>query len=430
MSDLPTLGIPRKLKPIFAKNARYKVAHGGRGSGKSWTFARGLLLKAMEGPKRILCAREIQRSIKDSVHRLLSDQIEEMGLGGAFQITDTEIRGYNGSLFLFSGLQGHTVESIKSFEGVDIVWIEEAQTISKKSMQILTPTIRKPGSEIWMSLNPRVDTDYIWTEYVLNPPENSIVIEINYDDNPYFPAVLEQERQHAEKTMSPEDYANIWDGKPRATIEGAIYANEVDALIRGKRVRAVPYDPSLKVHTIWDLGFNDATSIILAQKVASEVRVIHYIEDSHKPLDYYAALLNDMHLNWGRDWLPHDGHAATLAAGGQSIARTLRRLGRRVSAQMVPNVPVETGIKVARMLFPRVYIDNEFGARLVECLKRYRRTRPATTGEDGGPVHDEYSHGADAWRYLALSVELLTNEDEADTEVVRDWVSHERRAYG
>lgn len=427
---MPSIGIPKKLKPIFERDARYKVAYGGRGSGKSWSLARGLLLKAMQSPKRILCAREIQRSIKDSVHRLLSDQIEEMGLGGAFQITDTEIRGYNGSLILFSGLQGHTVESIKSYEGVDIVWIEEAQTISKKSMQILTPTIRKPGSEIWLSLNPRIDTDYIWLEYVLNPPENSVVIEVNYPDNPYFPEVLEQERQHAELSMSKEDYENIWLGKPKATIEGAIYAGEVDALIRGKRVRAVPYDPSLKVHTIWDLGFNDATAILLVQKVASEVRVIQYIEDSHKPLDYYAAMLKDMGLNWGKDWLPHDGHAKTLAAGGQSVARILKRLGRTVSGQPIPNIPVETGIKVARMLFPRVYIDAEYGARLVECLKRYRRAKPSTTGEDGSPVHDEYSHGADAWRYLALSVDMMSNEEERESETVRDWVPHERRMYG
>jgi phage terminase large subunit len=428
---IPELHVPKKLRPILEKQARYKVAHGGRGSAKSWTFARGLLLKAMESPKRILCAREIQRSIKDSVHRLLSDQIQELGLGGAFQITDTEIRGYNGSLFLFSGLQGHTVESIKSYEGVDIVWIEEAQTISKHSMQILTPTIRKPGSEVWISLNPRVDTDYIWTEYVLHPPENSIVIEINYPDNPYFPEVLEQERQHAEKTMTREDYENIWEGKPRATIEGAIYSSEVDTMIRGKRVRPVPYDPGLKVHTIWDLGFNDATAIILVQAVASEVRIIHYIEDTHKPLDHYAAMLNDMRLNWGKDWLPHDGYAATLAAGGQSVANILKRLGRKVSGQKIPNVPVETGIKIARMLFPRVYVDNEYGARLIECLKRYRRNKPSSTGEEGGPVHDEYSHGADAWRYLALSVSLLTNEDEDGSgDIVRDWVPHERRAYG
>jgi phage terminase large subunit len=426
--NIPTLGIPKKLRPLFAQDARYKVVHGGRGSAKSWTVARGLLLKAMEGPKRILCGREIQRSIKDSVHRLLGDQIQELGLGGAFQVTDTEIRGYNGSLFLFSGLQGHTVESIKSYEGVDIVWIEEAQTISKKSMQILTPTIRKPGSEIWMTLNPRVDTDYIWTEYVLRPPENSIVIEINYDENPYFPEVLEQERQHAEKTMSREDYENIWKGKPRATIEGAIYSSEIDALIRGGRVRPVPYDPSLKVHTVWDLGFNDATAIILVQRVASEVRVIQYIEDTHKPLDHYAAELNAMRLNWGKDWLPHDGFASTLAAGGQSVAKILKRLGRNVSMQPIANIPVETGIKVARMLFPRVYVDSEYGARLLECLKRYRRHKPSSTGEDLGPVHDEYSHGADAWRYLALSVDLMTNDEDTSSQIVRNYVPHERRA--
>lgn len=428
MSGLAEFRVPKKLKPILAKDARYKVAHGGRGSGKSWTFARGILLKAMESPKRILCAREVQKSIKDSVHRLLSDQIEEMGLGGAFQIYDTEIRGYNGSLIVFSGLQGHTVDSLKSFEGMDICWIEEAQTVSKHSMQILTPTIRKEGSEIWMSLNPRLDTDYVWEQYVLSPPDNSIVIEINYPDNPYFPDVLEQERQHAQATMTTEDYENIWEGKPRSTIEGAIYAGEVDAMIRGGRVRPVPYDPSLKVHTIWDLGFNDSTSIILAQKVASEIRVIHYIEESHKTLDYYAVMLNDMRLNWGKDWLPHDGFAMTLAAGGQSVHKILKRLGRPVAGMPIPNVSVENGIKVARMMFPRVYVDSEYGARLLECLKRYRRNKPTTTNEEGSPVHDEYSHGADAWRYLALTAELMTNEEDRDATIVRNYVPHERRA--
>ena len=427
--NLAEFRAPKKLRPILEKNARYKVAHGGRGSGKSWTFARGLLLKAMEKPRRILCTREVQKSIKDSVHRLLSDQIEELGLGGAFQVFDTEIRGYNGSLISFSGLQGHTVDSLKSFEGVDICWIEEAQTVSKHSMQILTPTIRKEESEIWMSLNPRLDTDYVWENYVLSPPEDSVVIEINYPDNPYFPQVLEQERLHAKATMTVEDYDNIWDGKPRSTIEGAIYAVEVDAMIRGRRVLPVPYDPSLKVHTVWDLGFNDSTSIILVQKVASEIRVIQHIEDSRKTLDHYAGELNAMRLNWGRDWLPHDGFANTLSAHGQSVYKILKRLGRPVSeAARIPNVPVETGIKVARMMFPRVYVDNEYGARLLECLKRYRRSKPTTTGEEGAPVHDEYSHGADAWRYLAMAEPLMTNDDIEERTIVRNYVPHERRA--
>lgn len=427
MSNL-RLEIPGKLEPILRDSARYKVSHGGRGSGKSWTYGRGLLVKGLERPMRILCTREVQRSIKDSVHRLLSDQIKELGLGGAYEILDNEIRGYNGTLFIFSGLSTHTADSLKSYEGVDIVWVEEAQTVSKKSWDVLTPTIRKPGSEIWISLNPILDTDPTYQRFVLQPPEGSIVIEVNWWDNPWFPDTLQAERLHAKKTMSADDYENIWEGKPRSAVEGAIYATEVTNMIRAGRFRPLPYDPMLKVHTIWDLGWNDATSIALVQKVASEVRIIHYIEDNQKTLDHYAAELNQMRLNWGKDWLPHDGHSATLAAGGISAARILKRLGRNVSMQPIPNVPIETGIKVARMLFQRTYIDHEYGARLVECLKRYRRGISQTTGEPGSPVHDEFSHGADVWRYLALSVELLSNEDERESsrEILREWRPNDR----
>lgn len=144
---------PRALSGLFDPH-RYKIAHGGRGSAKSWGFARALLVLAAQSKTRILCTREVQKSIKDSVHKLLSDQIQAMGFGGHFQVLETEIRGINGSEFLFAGLANHTVESIKSYEGIDIVWIEEAQTVKKKSWDILIPTIRKAGSEIWVTMNP------------------------------------------------------------------------------------------------------------------------------------------------------------------------------------------------------------------------------------------------------------------------------------
>ena len=153
-----TADFPRKLTFLF-EPARYKVAHGGRGSGKSWAFARALILMAAKKPLRILCGREVQKSIKDSVHRLLNDQIQALGLGASFDVLENEIRGKNGSLFLFAGLSQHTVESIKSFEGVDICWLEEAQVITKRSYDVLLPTIRKDGSEVWLSLNPDMDTD-------------------------------------------------------------------------------------------------------------------------------------------------------------------------------------------------------------------------------------------------------------------------------
>lgn len=402
-----TVKFPEKLAPLFEAH-RYKVIHGGRGSGKSWGVARALLLMAARNPLRWLCAREVQKSIKDSVHRLLSDQIQELGLGAMFDVLDTEIRGLNGSLFLFSGLSQHTVESVKSFEGVDGVWVEEGQTVSKKSWDVLIPTIRKPGSEIWITFNPDLETDETYRRFVTSPPPDCVVIEMNYSDNPFFPDVLESERIHC-KLTNPDDYDNIWEGACRQAVQGAIYAREVAQAVKEGRIAVVPYDPTLKVHTVWDLGWNDSMTIIIAQRLRSEVRVIDYIEDSHKTLDWYAAELQQKRLNWGNDWLPHDGFSKDFKTG-KTAAEMLKAFGRKV--KQIPNLPVETGIKAARAMFPRACINKVKAERLIECLKRYRRAIIQSTNEPGNPVHDEFSHGADSWRYLSLVCDQFSNEDE------------------
>lgn len=397
---------PEKLEFLFSPH-RYKVAHGGRGSAKSWSFARALLIQGAMQPLRIGCFREVQKSIKDSVHKLLGDQIESLGLGGFYEVLETTIRGRNGTEFLFAGLAGHTVQSIKSYEGLDRAWIEEAQTVSRKSWDILIPTIRAPDSEIWVTFNPELDSDETWLRFVVSPPPDSVVVQVNYNDNPWFPAVLEQERRHCQ-LVNAEDYPTIWEGKCRTAVAGAIYAHEIAAAFRDGRICNVPYDPKLKVHTIWDLGWNDAMAIILAQRVRSEVRVIDYIEDSHKTLDWYAAELNQRRLNWGFDWLPHDGEHKDFKTG-KSAKEILRGFNRRV--KIIPNIGVESGIKAGRMLFPQCYFEKTKAARLIECLKRYRRSINTQTNEPGTPVHDEYSHGADDYRYLAVVADQLTNEE-------------------
>ena len=156
---------PAKLRGLMLPR-RYKILYGGRGGAKSWGVARALLLLAAQSPLRVLCAREIQKSMKDSVHRLLKDQIEALGLSDEYDVFDTEIRGKNGSLFLFTGLQSHTVDSIKSFEGVDRVWVEEGHGVSAKSWNTLIPTIRKENSEIWVTLNPDMDTDDTYIRFL------------------------------------------------------------------------------------------------------------------------------------------------------------------------------------------------------------------------------------------------------------------------
>jgi phage terminase large subunit len=394
---------PEKLRPLF-KPARYKVAHGGRGSAKSWGFARALLIQAAQRPLRVLCTREIQKSIKDSVHRLLSDQIQALGLGQFFEVLETEIRGRNGSIFLFAGLAQHTVESIKSFEGVDRVWIEEAQVVTKRSWDVLTPTIRAVGSEIWLSLNPDMETGETYQRFVAHPPADAIVIQMNWRDNPWFPEVLENERLETLR-RDPDNYDNIWEGVPKRVSEGAIYRIEVERLYADRRARRVPYDPLLPVDTVWDLGWNDAMTIGMFQRSSAEVRCIDYIEDSHHTLDWYVGQIEKRDYRWGKDFIPHDGRARDFKTGKstEELLTTLR--GKK--PHVLPAESIEEGIKAARMMFPRAYVDEDKCARLLECLKRYRRAISQSTGEPGAPLHDEFSHGADMWRYAAQAVELM-----------------------
>lgn len=404
MAGMTRIEFPPKLEALF-RPSRYKNLHGGRGSGKSWGIARALLVKGAEKKLRILCAREIQKSITDSVHKLLCDQIQEMGLGAFYTITETQIRGLNGTEFFFAGIKGQSVENLKSYEGVDIVWCEEAQVFSKRSWDVLIPTIRKEHSEIWISFNPDLDTDETWVRFVEKPPKDSIVLELTWRDNPWFPKVLEQERQACEQ-RDPVGYQNIWEGKCRSAVDGAIYAAEVTTLVNEGRYRPCPYDPMLDVHTVWDLGWNDKMAIILAQRLGSEVRAINYIEDSHRTLADYVQDLNSLKYRFGTDFLPHDGAAKDFKTG-QSSQELLMKLGRKV--HIIPKADVEHGIRAVRLTMPRLYIDSDKCTRLLECMKRYRRMIPSTTREASGPMHDEFSHGADCLRYLAQSADKMVN---------------------
>lgn len=296
------LQLPKKLEPLW-QPARYKVLYGGRGGTKSWGIANSLLIKGTTHKIRWACLREVQKSIKDSVHKLLSDRIEAMGLKDHYEVLKTEIRGRNGTEFLFTGLSDITAASVKSLEGCDGAWVEEAQTVSKRSWNILTPTIRKPGSEIWVSFNPDLDTDETWVRFIENTPPNTALISINYSDNPWPSKELDDERDHLQRT-DVLAYENVWLGKPRAAAEGAIYSNEMQSLANSRRVCNLPYDSLLKVHTIWDLGYNDSTAIIFVQRNLSEIRIIDYHEDHQKTLAQYVEVLKSKGYNYARDWIP------------------------------------------------------------------------------------------------------------------------------
>jgi phage terminase large subunit len=209
MPNVP-LTFPHWSENLF-RPKRYKVAHGGRGSGKSFTFTDALIVKALTEKVRVLCAREFQNSISDSVHRLLSKRIEDLGLSAYFTIQRDTISSTNGSEFTFKGLR-HNSESIKSTAGINICWIEEAQTISQESLDILIPTIREPDSEIWMTMNPRLESDPVYRLFIANEHPDAFLFKVNYTENIHFPKVLEAERRLMLE-RDPALYRHVWEGE-------------------------------------------------------------------------------------------------------------------------------------------------------------------------------------------------------------------------
>jgi phage terminase large subunit len=405
------LQIPEPLEFLLYP-LRYKGAYGGRGSAKSWTFARVLLKLGLEHRIRVLCAREIMRTIKDSVHKLLADQIELENLQGEYDVFDsTIIHRRTGSEFLFTGLLGHTVTSLKSYEGVDVCWIEEAQAVSERSFKVLIPTIRKDNSEIWLSFNPDLETDPVSQRFIVHPPPDSKVVKVNWRDNPWFNDILNKERLHCLAT-DPDNYPNIWEGEHRPAVEGAVYYKEMLEVRNQGRVTTIPYDPMLKVHQVWDLGYADNTVIALVQKHLSSIRVIKVIKGNRRRIDEYSAELKKLNYNWGKVWLPHDGFSADVKTG-LSTQKILQAQGWDVpDRQEITEVSVDEGIRIARLTFPRVYFDEKGCESLIEDLKRYRRKINRSTEAEGKPVHDDASDGADCFRYICVNIDNMHNEDE------------------
>lgn len=207
------IDVPRYADEVLDPPARYKVLYGGRGAGRSWSVARKLLKRASRRRIRVLCTREHQTSIKDSVHALLKDQIEKLGLPD-FDVTEREIRHrVTGAQFLFEGLR-YNITDVKSIESIDICWVEDAERVSSNSWRVLTPSIRKPGSEIWVNFNPDLNTDATYKMFVVNPPPSAIVRKVGWEDNPWLPQVLRDEKDWDYLT-DPEAAAWVWGGSTR-----------------------------------------------------------------------------------------------------------------------------------------------------------------------------------------------------------------------
>jgi len=390
---------PERFQPLF-KPSRYKCFYGGRGGAKSWAVARALLLLGASKPLRILCAREIQDSIQESVHKLLSDQIDALGLTDFYDAQQAKIYGKNGTEFSFIGLKNNPTK-IKSFEGVDVVWIEEAATVSKRSWDILIPTIRKQDSEIIITFNPELETDETYKRFVLNPPPNCITVKVNYSDNPWLPDTLRDEMEHS-KTTDPDAYNHIWLGYTKKMLDGAIYAKELRRAEEENRFTNVKYDPSKAVQTFWDLGRADKTAIWFVQIVGFEFRVIDYYENSGEAIGHYMKHLQGLEYVYGECWLPHDAQSELLASE-RTIEQQMRGAGFKV--RITPKMSVAHGIDAARTMFSNLWFDADKCADGINALRHYRyEVDPETRVYSKNPLHDWASHAADAFRYMAIAL--------------------------
>ncbi|RZG47030.1 PBSX family phage terminase large subunit [Acinetobacter wuhouensis] len=404
--------VPHKFKPLYThltNNKLFYVYHGGRGGGKSWEIADYLLVEGASKKHRILCCREIQKSIKQSVHQLLSDRIEALGLGAFYQVLDTEIRGLNGTEFFFSGLQNHTVDSIKSFEGATITWIEEAQTVSSYSLQILIPTVvRTANCMIIMSMNPKLPSDAVYADYVVVDRDDTVVVQINYDENKNCPPELVALAEQM-KAQDYDNYEHIYLGKPKEIADGAIYKNEFEQIKRENRICKIAHDSNLQVYTSWDLGILDPTAIWFFQVYGKEIRVIDYYEANNEPLAHYARILDERKqqfgYNYSKHFAPHDIAARDLSSG-VSREQTMAKLGYRMEkgAKLGP----EDRIEATRQMLKNCWFDAEKCKYGIRALQNYRREFNDKLEQfKATPVHDWASHGSDAFGEGALNINKM-----------------------
>lgn len=423
--------VPSKFKPLYvhwSNNKRNYVFHGGRGGGKSWEIADFLLIEGARRKHRILCCREVQKSIKQSVHKLLSDRISVFGLGSFYEILDTEIRGKNGTEFSFAGLLSHTVESVKSFEGATITWIEEAQTVSAFSLLILVPTvIRTEKPMIIMSLNPKLPSDAVYSQYVATERDDTVVVQINYTDNKNCPDEMIIE---AEQMMNDDydQYEHVWLGKPKEIADGAIYKSEFEQIKRENRICKVPHDPNLPVYTSWDLGILDPTAIWFFQIYGKEVRVIDYYEANNEPLSHYARILDEKAQSFGyryeKHFAPHDIAARDLSSG-VSREQTMATLGYRMTKGA--RLGVEDRIEATRQMLRNCWFDADKCKHGVRALQNYRREFNDKLEQfKATAVHDWASHGSDAFGEGALNINKMHEQKKPSAPLLKNASSWQR----
>jgi phage terminase large subunit len=414
-------------------------AWGGRGSGKSHFFASHAVAKAAQRPGTlIVCIREVQRTLKESAKRLIENKIRFFGLeeDDGFRLYDDRIVTPGAGQIIFLGMQDHTAESIKSLEGYDYAWVEEAQTLSQKSLDLLRPTIRQPNSEIWFSWNPTRRTDPVDAFLRAEPPpEGAAIVQTSWRDNRWWNKTLEQERLESLRGQ-PDQYDHIWEGGYQQITSGAYYAQSLTQARGENRLTRCAADPLLPYKAFWDIGGtgakSDHTVIWIAQFVGREIRVLDYYEARQQPLATHVAWLREPRPGVERGYkdalmvLPHDG-AAHDRVFAVSFEGALQQAG--FETMVVPNqgrAAASMRIEAARRLFPRIWFNAETCQMGLDALGAYHAIHDDARMVDLGPCHDWASHAADAFGMMCIVYEEPSRRTErpwrrADNN--RSWLS-------
>jgi len=407
--------------PVFEpllQPARYKGAVGGRGSGKSYFFGEAMIEAHIIGRTDSICLREIQKSLQFSSKKLLEQSIVKMNAGDYFDVQDQVIKAKNGGIIVFQGMQDHTADSIKSMEGFDRAWFEEAQNASQRSLDLLRPTIRKAGSELWFSWNPFKEDDPI--EKLLrgdNVPEGAIIVEANWNDNPWLTEELKSEMEIDQKN-DPDKFAWVWGGSFLKNTEGDYYKAELATVRAQGRICKIP-NLDMPVNTFWDIGNSDGCAVWFHQQVGLEDRFIGYYEAHGQTLAHYAKELQNRGYIYNKHFMPHDADHQRLSDTNKSVKQMMQDLGLQ-NVKIIPVISsLNTGIQQTRKHFASCYFDIDVNGSKVNpelgngCkfgltrLDNYRKKFSARDNRwiDEPNKANGCSEGADAFRQFAQAKE-------------------------
>lgn len=400
----PIIQIPDAFR-FLRTPSRYKAAYGGRGSAKSHSFIGQNVIDGTERPLRVLFAREIQKSIADSVKQLLDDKIRGYGLSGFYRSTETEIQGPNGTRFLFAGLRTNP-ESIKSMEGLDRAVVVEASKVSRRSLDLLIPTVRKPDSEVWFEWNP--DNEYDAVDAMFrgkNVPPDAIVRRVSWQDNPWFPDVLRKDMEF-DRATDPVKAAHVWDGEYQAAPKGAYYAELLAIAASEGRISHVPAEPTLDVHVAWDLGNGRNMTAVFTQWVGREVRIIETLsgteEAANEGWPWYIRELKARRYVYGYMILPHDARIRQRTTG-KGDEQTL--IDAKFKTRVVDKMDGGQRVKLVQGFLPKCWIDAGKCADGLKSWKDYREDYDDKLHISRGPLHNWASHYADALGHVAQAYE-------------------------